>query len=602
MMTMKRILAIITLLLTCLTMKAQQMTVQAPSSIAAGQYFHVKYEVNDKASNFDPPTVNGAKIVSGPSVSSMSSFSNINGQMTSSISTGFNLVMIADKEGTVTIGPASCQAGGKKVTSQSLTVKVTKANPQQQQNQQRQSGYQQPRYDQPATIDANSLFARASISKKNPYKGEQVIVTYKIYTQVPISQFGIDKLPGNKGFWSEDLSEGKQIKQYEEVVDGRRYSVAEIRKGALFAQETGNIHISPLDLDVLAIVQRQRKRTGTLWDLFDDPMFATAQSVEKHLRTNALDVQVKPLPQAPEGFCGGVGHFDIADNVDLKEVRANEAITYTITFNGNGNLMLINAPEIAFSQNVEAYDPQTTDKINRTDNGVSGSRTFQWILIPRSEGTLTIPQTAIAYFDPKTGTYVSKQVGGMEIKVNPGDPHSMQNVANKSDVKRLNDDINYIKANCASLKSSSDDESNLWFWLALGAEIILAAAALAIGKRREAQQADVAGTRLRRATKEAKKRLRKAEAHIKDGNDALFYEETYKAIWGCLADKFNIELSRLSSDTVKECLQDKHVADEQQQLIMSTLNDVDFARFAPGDKSTLKQAIYDKALKMIASL
>ncbi|MCQ2297625.1 MAG: BatD family protein [Bacteroidales bacterium] len=598
---MKRLLALAALLLSLCGLQAQQITVQAPRSVPAGQYFHVRFEVNGQASQFEPPTVTGAKIVSGPSYQMSSSTSYVNGRSTSSVSTTFDYAMRSDKEGTATIGAAYCTVGGQKAASQGFTIKITKPDPQQQQRQQAQSNpRQQASADQPVEIDAKSLFARASISKSNPYKGEQVIITYKIYTQVPLSQYQIDKLPGNKGFWSEDLSEGRKIKQYEETVDGRRYSVAEIRRGAMFAQESGNIRITPLDLDVLAMVQR--RRTGTIWDLFDDPFFNSARAVEKHLRTNSLNVQVKPLPNEPEGFIGGVGSFEVKDQADLQEVRANEAVTYTVTISGSGNLMLINTPELNFAQNVEVYDPETKDKINRSDNGISGSRTFQWVLIPRSEGTLTIPETTIYTFDPKTGTYASHKIGGIDIKVTPGDPKAMQHVSNKSDVKKLNSDINFIKKGNPRLDQLGDSHHFLWFWIILASEIILACIAIAVGKRREAQAKDIAGTRLRRATKEARKRLRKAEAHIKSGNDNLFYEEVYKAIWGCLADKFNINLSQLSSDTVMECLKEKQVPEEQQQLIQTTLNDVDFARFAPGDKSQLKQEIYDKALRMIASL
>lgn len=603
---MKKTLFLIAAIALALGVQAQQFTVHAPTTIAAGQRFQIQFEVNDKASKFEQPDFGGLKVLSGPSTSSSSSFSMINGQTSRSVSTGFNYLLVAEKEGTYHVGSASCVVDGKKISSQGFNIKVEKGNPQQQQQNQQQ-GYsrQQQQYtdQQATTIDAKSLFARASISKNNPYQGEQVIITYKIYTQVPISQFQIDKLPGNKGFWSEDLSEGKEIKQYEETHDGRRYQVAEIRKGAMFAQESGSIRIAPLDLDVLAMVQRQRRKTGTIWDLFDDPFFNSAQAVEKHLSTNALTVNVKPLPSSPESFCGGVGHFDISDKLDLNEVRANEAITYSITFSGSGNLMLINAPEISFPQNVEVYDPETNDKISRTDGGVSGSRTFQWVLIPRSEGTLTIPEISISYFDPKTGNYVNKTVGGQTIKVNPGDPKAMQNVSSKSDVKKLNSDINYIKTSHTRLHKSDARELGLGAMLiAMLAELLIAAAAILIGQKRVAQQEDVAGTRLRRATKEARKRLKKAAAHLNDGNDELFYEEIYKAIWGCLADKFNIELSQLSSDTVAECLAEKGVADDTQQRILGALRDVDFARFAPGDKSARKQHIYDEALHMIASL
>ncbi|MBR1792970.1 MAG: protein BatD, partial [Bacteroidales bacterium] len=435
-------------------------------------------------------------------------------------------------------------------------------------------------------------------------EGEQAIITYKIYTQVPVSQFQIDKLPGNKGFWAEDLSEGKQIKQYEETVDGRRYQVAEIRRGALFAQETGQLKIAPLDLDVLAIVQQQRRRTGSIWDLFDDPFFNRGQSVEKHLTTNTLTVNVKPLPESPEVFCGAVGDFTVTGNVDNQEVKANEAITYRITINGSGNLMLINEPTINFPNVFEVYDPQVKDKINRGDGGISGSRTYEWIIIPRTQGEYEIPEFKFAYFDPKGGRYITRTLPAIPIHVAKGSAISMQNVSTaKSDVTLLNQDINYIKTGESHIKDQSPSSGpGTWYWTTLLVMLILTTTVILLGRKRQSARKDVAGMKLRRATKEARKRLKKAASHLHDGNDNIFYEEIYKAIWGVLSDKYNIPLASLSSDSVKDILIEKSIPQQQQDHILKTLSDVDFARFAPGDSASKKQQIYDEALEMIASL
>lgn len=586
---------------------AQDMTVKAPSSVFTGQRFHVRYEVNDRARDFKGPDFKGFSVLSGPSISNSSSTSWINGQVSHSVTTGFDYIIQADVVGSFTVGSASCTVEGKKVSCPSFTIKVEKGQPNQNQQSQQNYAYgrsSQQYQQQSAEIDGNSLFARASISKTNPYQGEQVIIVYKVYTQIPISQFTIDKLPGNKGFWSEDLSENQtQVKQYEETYNGRQYQVAEIRRGAMFAQESGNIKIEPLDLDVLAMVRRQPRRTGTIWDLFDDPFFNSAQAVEKHLTTNSLRVNVKPLPPSPEGFCGGVGSFDVKGGCDHQEVKANEAITYTVTIHGSGNIMLINAPTIEFPQVFEVYDPENEDRISRSDNGVSGTRTFKWVLIPRSEGQFEIPEFQFAYFDPKLGQYVTRTIPSVSIKVNPGDPKAMQSVTNKSDIKVLNSDINYIKTRPVKLSTlASVSAVPVFLYVGLGLIVLLWLITFLILRHLQVSRQDVVGTRLRRATKEAKKRLRKAESYLKSGNDERFYEEIYRAIWGCLADKFNIALSRLSSDTVQECLIEKNVDAPVQERILETLRDVDFARFAPGDKSARKQQIYEEALQMIASL
>ena len=608
---MKRYVYLFLFLLLALNATAQELTVRAPGRVDLGRRFEVRYEVNDRASDFRGPSFKGLSVLSGPMTSQSTSMSIINGKTSRSSTFGFTYILQADVEGTFNIGGASCTVDGKKITCPGFTITVEKGTQQAQPQQPNAYGgnsRQQQAYAQPASssnIDSKQLFARASISKSNPYQGEQVILTYKIYTQVSLSQYQIDKLPGNKGFWSEDLTKDGSVKQYSETVNGRNYQVAEIRRGALFGQESGKLTIEPLDLDVLAIVQRQRRSTGSIWDLFDDPFFNPTQAVEKHLSTNSLTVNVRPLPGgAPDGFNGAVGKFSAKSGVDTREVRANEAITYRLTISGSGNLMLIDAPKLNFPKVFEVYDPQIDDKISRTNSGISGSRTFEWVLIPRSQGDYEIPAFDFAYFDPSTGKYVTSHVDAISVHINKGDPNAMKNVtSNKSNVKLLNSDINYIQTGATHFETLNQKHGvEWWFWtflvLILGGAIV----AILLGRRYQAQQQDIAGVRLRRATKEARKRLKKAAAHLYTGDDNSFYEEIYKAIWGCLADKYNIELSRLSSDTVHDCLVEKSVPEEQQQRIMKTLQDVDFARFAPGDAATKKQQIYDEALEMIVMI
>ncbi|MBP5541270.1 MAG: protein BatD [Bacteroidales bacterium] len=587
---------------------AQELRVRAPQNVALGQRFEVRYEVNDRCKDFRGPSFKGFSVLSGPNTSMQTGMTVINGQVTHSITSGFTYIIQADVEGSFEVGAASCTVEGKKITCPGFTIKVEKSRQQASGgSQQGQRGYSQPNAAQPAqsgNIDSKSLFARAAVSKTNPYQGEQVILTYKIYTQVSLSQYQIDKLPGNKGFWSEDLTRDGNVKTYEETVDGRRYMVAEIRRGAIFAQESGKLTIQPLDLDVLALVQRQRQRTGTLWDLFDDPFFNPTQAVEKHLRTNSLNINVKPLPQTPDGFTGAVGAFDVKGDVDTREVRANEAITYRLTVSGSGNLMLINAPQIKFSQVFEVYDPQVSDNLNRTANGVSGSRTFEWVLIPRAQGNYEIPAVDFQYFDPASGRYITKHVESIPVRVNRGDPNAMKHVtSSKNDVRLLNSDINYIQTRPSALVPKKDKYSiPVWFIVSFIVLVLVSFGASLFLRRRQARMQDVAGMRLSRATKQARKRLKKAAALLHAGDENRFYEEVYHALWGCLADKYNIPLTDLSSDTVRQILADRQIPEEQSSRIMETLQSLDMARFAPGNAADKMQAIYNQALDTIAYL
>lgn len=586
---------------------AQEITVQAPEEVYMGDHFTVKFSVNEQAKDFRGPSFKGFSLISGPSTSSQTSMSFINGQMSRSVSTSFSYTLMADVEGTFTVEPASCVADGKKISSRRFSIKVTKmsAAQQQQRQQQQQQRQQRQAYDpwaqqpQPATqIDENTLFARASVSKTNPYQGEQIIITYKIYTQIPISQFAIDKLPGNRGFWAEDLSVGQQIKQYEETVGGRRYQVAEIRRGALFAQESGKLDIEPLDLNVLAMVQQQRRRTGSIWDLFDDPFFNSRQAVERSLRTNRISVNVRPLPTAPDNFTGAVGSFDIQGGLTGDKVKANEAISYRITVSGRGNLMLINAPQPKFPTAFEVYDPQIDDNIRKSSDGISGSRTYEWILIPRNKGRYTIPEFCFVYFDPTSGQYVTKRIPKQEIVVDKNDAAGFDNAGTTNRPNTLNN----IHPVSKLYPIKDKDSAGAPFYIIVAAIIVACGVVVFMFRKRKAAEQDVAGMRMKRAVRMARKRLKKAEGHLKGGDTGRFYEEIYRAIWGCLADKYNIPLANLNRDTVSACLAEKEVPQEQQQNIMQVLQDVDIARFAPIDPEAQKQKIYDEALQMIASI
>lgn len=606
---MKKVYSVFVWLFLLANIQAQQISVQAPKSVFEGDNFTVRFVVDDKARDFKGPSFKGFSLRSGPNTSSSSSFSFVNGQTTSSVQTIFSYTLTADVVGTFTVDPATCIADGKKLTSERFTITVQKADPSHKQQQQQRQWQQRQAYDpwgQPAQqeqqIDDKSLFARASISKSNPYQGEQVIVTYKIYTQIPISQFAIDKLPGNRGFWAEDLSEGTQIKQYEETVGDRRYQVAEIRRGALFAQQSGKLTIEPLDLNVLAMVQRQRRRTGTIFDLFDDPFFSAREAVERPLRTNRLTVNVRPLPAAPDGFCGGVGRFETKGGLTLDKVKANEAVSYKLTISGSGNLMLINAPEPAFPSVFEVYDPQVEDNLRKSENGVSGSRTYEWVLIPRSQGNYTIPELKFVYFDPQSGQYITHTIPAQKLEVEKGDARNSVHAGNKDDVRLLNQDINYIHPTGKLHRIKATVRPGAIFWASLAAILLLTVLALVMGKKRQAAEMDTIGMARKRATRLARRRLKQAEKYLRAEDQNAFYEEIYHAIWGCLADKYGIERSRLNRETVRNCLLEKQVDTTIQEAVMKVLQDVDFARFAPGDAKAQMQGIYNEALEMIIKL
>ncbi|MBQ9474268.1 MAG: protein BatD [Bacteroidales bacterium] len=598
--------------------QSSKITVRAPAAVEVGDQFQVTFEVNsNKVRDFGSPTFKGFSTLAGPSTYTSTNMSFVNGQSSVSHTTSYTFVLRADQEGSFNIGQAFCTVDGQRLSSDPFRIKVENSSGRNQRRQQqaRQDPFADPFFDpfggrpqqqqqpEPVKIDENSLFARASVDKTAPFRGQQMIVTYKIYTQVPISQFQIDKLPGNKGFWSEDLSDGKRIKQYEETVNGRRYQVAEIRRGALFAQDDGTLRIEPLDLDVLAMVQVQRRRTGTIFDLFDDNFFNPHQAVEKHLKTNPINIKVKSLPPAPDGFGGGVGSFSAKSRLSVGSIKANDAVTYSITISGSGNLMLIDEPSPAFPETFEVYDPKVTDNISRTDGGVSGSRTYEWILIPRSEGDYTIEPFEFVYFDPASSSYKTATTAAHDLHVDKGNANaSLSGSQGKSDVKLINSDINHIHTATKLQPRSKLSGTPLSFWLLLAAIPVAAVIVVLAMRRSQRRHQDVVGMRRRRASRLARKRLRKADAHLRRNEAEPFYTEIYQAVWGVLSDKYSIPRAELNRESVQQCLADRHVDSAIVDDVMHTLSEVDFARFAPGDQSAHMKDIYQKALAMISKI
>lgn len=597
------------------TVKAQDISFTASASpvVGVGQQFAVTYTVNKRPSKINPPSFDNFDFLGGPSQSTSNEIQIINGQMQQSTKISFTYYLRGNTKGSFQIDPATCEIDGKTYTSNNLTVKVDEASTSQQ--NQPQTRAQQQRQAQSSgqdvvSLDEKALYLKVTPNKTNVYQGEEVIMTYRIYTLVPI-QFDITKLPTSKGFWVEELTDkNTSIKQFNEVVDGKQYSVAEIRKVALFPQESGALTVPPIEIDVLARVQTGRGRS--FFDsFFDDPFFSSGfggtQTVKKGLKSRPVTINVSKLPAAPDGFTGGVGNFSIKTTVDRNNLKAHEAIKFKATITGSGNLMLIDQLNANFPLGFEIYDPKITSNINKGETGVGGSRTFEWLLIPRAEGEYEIPEIKFVYFNPRTKQYETKTSQSHTIAVAKGDASSATAgviSSHQSEVKLLNTDIEYIKTQPFVLqeKGHSFFRSTI-FYILLLIPVVGLFLVLFFWKRIEKKRGNVSMMRLKRATAVAKKRLNKSEKLLKEGNQKAFYEELSQALWGYVSDKFGISLSELSMASVREALSEKQVNQEIIEEIIKILEMCEFARFAPSSNGVQQMdSIYNEALQIIEKI
>lgn len=547
------------------------------SQVATGEQFEVTFTANASVDDFTPPDFSGFEVLSGPNQSSRMSW--ING--TSSASVAFSYILAADRVGEFTIGPASITSNGQQVRSNALKIKVVKGKPvpQNQNNNTGATDDEDAIEEAPSSDISKSLFIRAVVNKTHVYPGEQLTVSYRLYTQVQILDNGLDKLPELNGFWSQDIKNNDPNTQWRtETYKGKTYHVTDIKQTILFPQRTGNLTIDPLEM---TFVVRKAKQPRDIMEQF----FGAYEDAKYKIKSAPVTIHVKPLPEAgkPKDFSGAVGNFAIAASVDKKELKANEALNYKLKISGSGNLKLLQSPSVNFPADFEKYDPKVTDHITESMNGVSGSREYNYLLIPRHEGDYTIGAVTFSYFNPATKKYVSLSAPSFQVKVNKGPTDQVTAFTpGQQDIKELGKDISYIKTGNPHLFNASKEfyGSGLYGAL-LAAGPLLFLIAFACKKWHEKNNSDLVKVKSRKANKIAAKHLANARKQLEAGNQKAFYDAIFKGIYGYLSDKLNIPVAGLNKETIVKQLEMRSLDEKVIHRLVDTLDLCEMARFAP---------------------
>lgn len=583
------------------SLAAQSFTARAQSNtVAVGQEFQVDYSLNANGSDFTPPSFNGFE-ASGPSQST--SVNIVNGSYSQSIT--YSYYLVPRSEGTFTIGPATISSGGKTLSSNSLTIKVVKGAP----NSSPQPAASSPRQGNntptPTEISGenNNIFIRILPSKTKVYEGEEVTATIKIYTRSNIESVQIEDAPAFSGFYSEDVTPPSrgQLSVSKEVVNGATYLTAVLKQNVLFPQRAGKIKIEPLTAECLV---DQPVRTNNIFAQFFGNSY---KRVPYDVKSESATVDVMPLPKTEKTFSGAVGEFTLSGELDKNKIKANDAVNLTITISGNGNLKLIDTLPIQFPPDFDHYDPKISDHFNINASGVSGTRTFTYLIVPRHQGNYKIPPVEFTYFNPKKKGYVTLSTPQMNLDVAKGDNNSssvtMSGPVNKEDVKMLGSDIRYIHEGHDSFYRTDDFFLYSFPFYAGIFTPILAFIGFVAGRKRYIEMnKDALAVKKRGATRMAKKRLKIAHQNIASGNKEVFYAELLSALNGYFSDKFSIPLADLSRDTISANLTRKNVTPETLQMANKALDDCEFARYAPAAVTGNLEEVYASAVKLITLL
>ncbi len=584
----------------------------AKSTVETGEQFRVIYELNAEGERFTGPDFGQLRVITGPMTSSSSSIQLINGQMSRSFTQSYTYVVTAANPGDINVGPASIYVDGTKINSNSLSIKVLATSS--GQNQAQNQGNEGARNSsQQTTVSDKDLYIKASVDKNNVFLGEQVIVTYRLYTKVPISNMTNIKLSAFPGFWMKNLlDDNAPIQQSRQVINGEEYVLADIRKVALFPQKIGKLNIDPMEMQCTAQlrVQSDRRRSRDPFEsFFNDPFFnRNVVNIEKKLVSNPLEINVKSLPSAGKtaSFDGAIGQFSLQSAIDRTELKANEAATLTYTINGSGNIELADFPAPAFPPSFEVYEPKISVQTRTANNGVSGTKKIEYLVIPRHPGTFTVPEVNFVFFDPAKKEYISLMSQEFVINVAKGtDDNNSRTIISggQESIKILGSDIRFIKTRHPELEKKNDFFfGSSWYFVIIAGIILSFAVALIHMHKTRKLRKDNGLLRNRQATKIARKKLNKAQLFMKQGKQNDFYTEISQAIWGYLSDKFNIPLSSLSIGTVQETMNNNNIDQETTGILMETLSNCEFARFAPGDPGRKMEELYSQALEIISKI
>lgn len=581
--------------------------VQTHNVVAADEQFNVTFiiEGEDKSSDFAWEPGEDFQLLWGPQQGRSTSVQIINGKTTKSVQTTYSYVLRPVKTGKFTLARASAKVKGQDIYSQPTTIEVVASGSSSSSSSGGQSSSQgssqSARQSQSGVVQDDDIFLVLNLSRSDVVVGEPITATIKLYQRVNIAGFESASFPTFNGFWSQELEAPTNIEFSRETYDGQIYNSALLRKFILIPQQQGAVKIDPAELICLVNVRVSSAGTSIFDGFFDD-----YRTVRKKVASKPVTVNVKPLPAgAPASFGGGVGEFTISAKLSKDTLKTHEAASLLVTVSGRGNVSLLETPKVNFPPDMEVYDTKISDRIDK--GGLAGSKVYEFPFIPRSHGDFIIEPIKYSYYDVSKKMYVTLETPAIPVTVERGNESDAGGVlisgSQPKDVRNLASDIRFINTKAPGLSAKGKFlVGSGAFWIIL---ILIAAAAAACWfslRKLAARRADVVGTKNRKATKMALKRLQLANTFLKQNLYTAFYEELHKALLGFISDKLNIPVAELSRDRIAESLKEGNVEESSIDTFISILDACEFARYAPDAGHEAMEAHYKSALDVISSI
>ena len=600
---MRKLSCVISLLLAAAMSFAQtSIRVETHNVVAADEQFNVTFviEGENNPSGFQWTPSEDFTLLWGPQQGRSTSIQMINGKTTKSVQTTYTYVLKPLKAGKFTLPSATAKVKNKEIVSDPVTIEVVASGSASSAQQQSQPAQQSARAQQGQVSD-DDIFLALTLSRSDMVVGEPVTASLKLYQRVNIAGFESANFPTFNGFWSQEIEAPSNIEFVRETYDGKIYNSALLRKYVLIPQQQGQIKIDPAELVCLVQIRVSSPGTSIFDGFFDD-----YRTVRKKVVSKPLTVNVSPLPAgAPASFSGGVGTFSISASLSKNDLKTHEAASLLVTVTGKGNVSLLEAPKVNFPPDMEVYDTKVSEKVDK--GGLAGSKYYEFPFIPRSHGEFVIEPVKYSYYDVNKKKYVTLETEPISFTVEKGSERESSGIVlpgnAQKDVRNLDSDIRFINVKDPQLS----DKGRFFvgsgaFWLVLALLLAAFAAAYALVSRALSRRADVAGTKNRRATKMALKRLQLAETFLKQNLYTAFYEELHKALLGFISDKLNMPVSELSRESIAEALRREGVNQTYIDRLIEMIDACEFARYSPDSGNEAMTAHYNNAVEVISSI
>jgi hypothetical protein len=482
------------------------------------------------------------------------------------------------------IGSCKLEFRNETYNTQPIEINVVKGSTQSNQPSQQSS----PVPEVPGAAIDDNLKLLVTVSRKNIYQGEPVVVEYSLYTRLRLADINLSEAPTFSGFWVEPIFDAQRVEVQRKTVAGKIYDVSLLKKLALFPMTTGRLLIAPMKLNV-AVVQSPR-------DFFD--FFGTTKSVP--LASDAVYIDVMPLPTEgrPEEFTGGVGKFTIAASLDTTSSAAAEPINLTVRISGTGNIKLIEKPVIPSIPGVKILEPEVKENTQYVDGSIRGFKEFCFPLIPQTDGEHVVPSIILAYFNPSDNSYHT--VDTEKLKFTATQTASTLEIAQTGGLKVIGTDIKYLKPSVSALKNQ---RLSVGAWLISLYVLSVAAVCISVVYRRHRSRllSDRAYARKLRSSRLVRKRLKEAEQHLMKGNKKEFHATLSKVMLGYIGDRYNLDVGSMTNEDIEQELRRRDVGDGLINRLHNLLTQCDM-RFSPGMKYEDPKVLLQTVRELLAEL